>query len=117
MKQNFEITAGDTVPVIITIADDSGAAVNLTGASARWAAAPGTPRRFSPTPVIAKETGAGIEITNAALGELRIDLDPADTQDLAGDFYHELQVTDSSGGVTTPLSGLMTITRQLVRPA
>ena len=116
MKQNFEITAGDTVPVIVTISDDSGAAVNLTGASARWAAAPGTPRRFG-SPVITKDPGAGIAITNAAAGELTVTLEPADTEALSGDYFHELQVTDSSGSITTPLSGLMTVNRPLVRPA
>jgi hypothetical protein len=118
MTMNFTARAGDTTPVYVTILDETtGSVMNLLGVTARWAASPGIPRRFSPTAVITKETGAGIEITNAAQGILRIDLDPADTQDLAGDFYHELQITDSSGGVSTPLSGLLTITRQLVRPA
>lgn len=114
MTMNFTARAGDTISVYVTVPDQDGQPVNLTGASAIWQAAPGTPRRFASTPVLTKATGSGITITNAAAGELRIDLQPGDTAGLVGDFYHELQTTDSGGASTTPLAGLMTLTPQLV---
>ncbi|QQP93559.1 hypothetical protein IGS68_33605 (plasmid) [Skermanella sp. TT6] len=112
--RNFSATAGDTMPVFVIITDQAGAAMNLTGVTAIWQASQGTPARFSPTPVLTKTTDAGITITNAAAGELQIDLEPADTVSLSGDFYHELQLTDASGAVTTPLKGVMHIRKQLV---
>jgi hypothetical protein len=116
--RNFTIRAGDTAPVYVTVLDLAGDPINLTGVSARWQAARGTTARFSSTPALIKSTDSGdIVITEAALGELRIILLPEDTENLVGDFYHELELTDSSGSATTPLSGLMSVTRQLIRAA
>lgn len=112
--KNFSATAGDTMPVYVTVTDQFDGVMPLHNVTAIWQASKGTPGRFSPTPVLTKSSEAGITITNASAGELLIDLQPADTVGLSGDYYHELQLTDSEGAVSTVLRGTMTIIKQLV---
>lgn len=115
MTTNFKATAGDTTPVYVVVRDQAGEVMDLTGASARWMVSRGTPARFSPQVLLTKSTAnGGITITAAPEGEMLIDLQPSDTRNLTGDYYHELELVDGNGAVTTPLSGLMTVTRALV---
>jgi hypothetical protein len=111
---DFTLYQGDTRRIVVTVQDAAGQPVGLVGVAAKWQAAPGTADRFSPTAVITKEIGAGIEITDGVAGELTISLAPEDTAGLTGTYYHELQITDASGDITTVLTGTMTVRRSLV---
>lgn len=97
MTTRFEMYSGDTRTLTVTVRDTSGAAVDLTGATARWALA----KKVGQAALVSKSTGSGIELTDAANGEFTVTLDPADTADLVGDYWHEAEVTDSAGRVVT----------------
>ena len=44
-----------------------------------------------------------------------INIAPDDTEDLAGDYYHECQVTMANGDIATPFSGTFTVVKDLVQ--
>lgn len=52
----------------------------------------------------------GVSITDAANGKFTVTLAPADTKTLAvGTYYHEAEVTDSLGNVSTVTVGKVTL--------
>jgi hypothetical protein len=111
-NQNFEAYKGDTRNISVSVEDDDGAAVDLTGATIKWAAA-NTPTSVA---VISKQTGgSGISITDASGGVFVITLQPADTASLrARTYYHEAQVTDAGGVISTVLTGKMKLFEDLI---
>lgn len=111
-NQNFEMHKGDTRTVTVTVTDDDDQAVNLTGATVKWAVA-NTPTSAT---LISKQTGgSGISITNATGGVFVITLVPADTSSLsARTYYHEAQVTDAAGVVSTVLIGKLKLIEDLI---
>lgn len=109
---NFEMHQGDTKRLRISIKDPSGTAVSLIGAqSIKWWVAK---RVTSTTRFLEKTVGDGITVDDAAGGLLTISLDPEETEDVSGDYYHELEVIDSAGDIGTVLRGTMTVVRALV---
>lgn len=100
-NQNFEMYAGDTKNIEVTIAG-----VNLTGASVKWALKRTV---YEADAVISKDTTGGISITNASGGVFVIALAPGDTTSLSGDYYHEAEITDSASNVSTVFTGKATI--------
>ena len=112
--QNFEIHAGDDLVIPVTVTDQAGQPVDLTGATAAWQAARGTPEKFSKTPALSKATGSGIVLTDPASGTFEITLAAADTEGLRGVFYHEAEVTDAGGNRATVLAGTMTVLATLI---
>lgn len=105
--QNFEMWAGDDLDVVAIVKDASGTVVDITGATVEWAL-----RLTVDSPVLlAKDTAAGITLTNPTQGEFTITLAPADTSALGGrSYYHEAEVT-LGGKITTVLTGWATIHR------
>ena len=109
--QNFTLTAGDTKSLVITVKDNEGVAVDITGASVKWQAA----RSFGKASAISKATGgSGIVLTNPSTGVFTVTLDADDTEDLKGQFYHEAQVTLADGTIATVLFGTMKINPALI---
>ncbi len=103
---NFEMFSGNTRLLEVTVLDQDDAVVDLTGAQAvdySLAKAAGKAAIFE------KTLGTGVTITDAVNGVLQITLLPADTEDLRGTFYQELEVTDAAGRITTVLFGTVTI--------
>jgi len=99
---------GDSATITIPIKDAAGNFVNLSGATARWwmgksVSATGT------DVYIKKGIGTGLVIDQPTTSEwdLVITLYPADTENLTkvGTFYHEAEVVDSGGGVSTVTIG------------
>lgn len=113
-QQNFDMTAGDTKVLRPTdnadggVRDvDNGGTKDLTGATVEWVLAdrPGGPA------VVEKDNAGtgGVQITDAAGGVFDVSLDPADTDDLSGEYYHEAEVTDGSGDTETVWTGWIDI--------
>jgi len=98
---DFSMVAGDSKTLDITVTNDAGAAVDLTGASVVWNAA----RRPYGTAVISK---AG-SITDAPAGKFLVLLEPADTASLEGSFYQAATITGSDGSVSTLFLGALLI--------
>ena len=109
--QNFEIHAGDSRDIVVTVADSQGAAVDLTGAAIAWQLARSA---GSAAPAVSKSLGAGIAITDGPNGVFTVTLDPADTEGLTGLCYHEAEVTDAAGNRSTVLSGVATVIPTLI---
>lgn len=110
--QDIELWAGDTLTLGVTITNEAGAAVNLTGATLRYAIAPS---HNHTTKSVSKTTGSGVTHTDAANGVAQIALLPADTAGLKGVYVHELEVEDSAGKKSTAFVGRVTINPALHR--
>lgn len=98
VNQNFNIYAGNTKKIIVTVKDDNDVALNLTNSSIKWG--------YSD---VLKTTSSGISLSNPTGGEFTITLNPTDTQNKNGTFTHSCELTDAIGNVTTILIGSITI--------
>jgi hypothetical protein len=107
--QNVRMTSGDSRLLTVTVRDDTGVKHDLTGSSIRWQLAP----RYGCDIVASKAVGSGVTITSALNGTFTVQLDPADTACLCGEYRHEAEVTDSAGNVATVLSGTVTIRKDI----
>jgi hypothetical protein len=102
--------AGDTAQLVVTVTDDAGDPVTLTGATAAFALA----RTRGDDPVITKSTiDGGITLTDPANGELTVTVDGTDTADLGGPhgrrYYYEVTLGDETGQTATVTTGTWTI--------
>lgn len=97
-NQNFEMNAGDSKKIIVPVVDEAGILLDLTGAIVRWRLGRGP----SIPPLLEKESPAGITIEGT---RFVITLEPADTQLLKGKFYHEAELTEIDGTVSTVMIG------------
>ena len=113
ITENYSMHSGDSKTIAVS-AVLNGEAVELTGALIVWAIAKNKSNGdFSSTITFSKSIGAGITVTDILAGEFEIELDPADTADLKGDFYHEAEIIDFQGRKTTILDGVLSIQRDL----
>jgi hypothetical protein len=108
VSQNFDIYAGDTKDIIITVKKKDGTPVNLSGATIKWVAVRGK------TTIISKDNDNGIVITDAINGECTIRLDHLDTLSLLGSLYYECVVIDTFGNQTTVAVGTMKVLASFV---
>ncbi len=91
-QANFTLVAGENRPLVVTIVNAAGTAVNITGwALAFYAHAQGA------SPFVTKTTGAGgIVLTDPTAGEATIYLVPADTASQApGNYTYSVWRTDT----------------------
>lgn len=118
-NQNVVIHSGDSHTLTVTV--DDGAtppvALNITGFTIWWwASLMNSSGKFAATATLQKDNtgGGGVAITDAVNGKFQVTLAPADTAALSGDYYHEAQVRDGSGNISTVLTGKLAIVRDLV---
>lgn len=112
----FEMFAGDSKRLIFSIFDKDDEPLDMTDATVRWQASRGSLVKFSRTPSIVKTLGSGIEETSLFDGQFVVILNPQDTEDLSGPYYHEIEIRSALGEVSTAFSGEMTIKKNLIRP-
>ena len=118
-NQDVAIHSGDSHTITVTVDDGATppAAVDISGYTIWWwASRLSSSGKFATTATLQKDNagGGGIAITDAANGKFQITLAPADTASLTGEFYHEAQVRDGTGNISTVLTGKLTIARDLV---
>ena len=108
MATGFTMYSGDTKDVVVDMVDENGASVDVTGAMATYVI------YSSKTPVVlvTKSVGDGIIVLGSTITIL---LDPADTADLSGYYYHELEVTNYVGVVATVLQDSIKILKDMVQ--
>jgi hypothetical protein len=97
---NLSIKQGDDISRRLTITDSAGAAVDLTGASLAFHL-----RRLGGA---SDALGAALVVnTPATAGIATLALSAAQTAALLGDtvYQYEIEVTDASGKVSTPVEG------------
>ena len=92
----FDVSAGTDFSILIKITDCNGP-VDLTGAtSIKWACTPNIPNKFTPK-TIEKTLSSGVTVVTAAAGDIKVALDPLDTESLKNQFYTEVEATLSGG--------------------
>lgn len=98
------IYQGESKSLDYEIALPDGTPKDLSLYFAEWRLTP----RGDETPVIAKTLGNGITYTDAAAGQLIVELAPTDTEIPTGIYRRELRIT-SSGNAHTADYGRLTI--------
>lgn len=116
-NQDFEMWAGDSKKLLITVYEPDGSTMDLTGATVVWA----LQGQDDEAPLVTKSTTEVGEIimTGAANGIVEVRLVPADTETLGGSsfhevkrYFHELEIT-ASGTVSTVTAGTVQIHRSI----
>ena len=104
VNQNFEMYAGDSKNIVVSVTDGSARPLDLTGASVKWILKPTQPTSEN---LIEKSTPEIVLDVYTAT----IKLLPVDTENLAGNYYHEAELTDQIGNVSTIMVGTVKINR------
>jgi hypothetical protein len=111
LNQKITFWRGDTGELTFPVKNKDGTWKDLTGAqSARWWMGKNVNAKSSSV-YIEKNNDpfGGLEIVNPGGGDewdLVITIKPIDTENLkAGDFYHEAEVVDAAGQVSTVMTG------------
>jgi len=108
-NQNFTIWADNHKDLLITVRNDNSVEVDLTSSSSIIWVLSGDDLSAS---LVRKATGGdGVTISGCTF---TVSLSPADTGNLAGTYYHEAQVTNASGDVSTVTTGMATINRTVI---
>ena len=104
-SQDFLMWSGDDKTITVTVYDNDDVVVDITGATITWELS----QNVDSTALISKTVGSGITLSDPTNGIFTIALDPADTASLSGRYYHEAEITDAAGDVSTALVGHATI--------
>lgn len=123
LLHSFDMHRGDDRQLTYTIVDqqDPAQAVNITGAEFVWVLAMQDLSVSTPQPLgdalVTKTESAGVVITDAPNGGVRVDLGSGDTQGRLAPayYYHELQMT-LGGYVTTLVYGIISLKRDRAEP-
>ena len=100
IRQNFSMYAGDSKEIVVPVVG----VTSLNGSTAKWIMKNNTSQ-------VLKDTISGITLTGT---EVHIRLDPIDTSTLSGMYYHEAELTDQLGNVSTIFTGTVIINKSLV---
>lgn len=104
-NQDLLLWSGDDKVITVTVYDNDDAIVNITSATITWQLS----HNVSSAALISKTVGSGISLSDPSNGQFTITLDPADTASLSGRYYHEAEITDIGGNVSTAMVGHATI--------
>lgn len=105
-SQNFEIHAGDTKQVIITVTDENDAILPLSGYDITWVMY----RQTSKEEVLRKELGDGITVPTPSNGQIVIGFLPTDTADIVPNTYsHECEISSGPDDIATICTGTVKI--------
>lgn len=110
-NSDFSMHSGDDLTLSVTVKDAAGAVVDVTGATGVFGIGKtdsnGEPKGAPlAEPVVAVEDGPN--------GVLSVTIVPANTADLAGDYWYELELTGADTKVSTVLYGTLTVQKDLV---
>ena len=109
---SFAVQAGQDINLDFTITDSAGSAVNLNGATVRFAAA----RTVGSTPVLdttASPQTATITFSSPISNTFTASIKDTDSDGLRGDYYYEVKITDSSGNEAISNRGIITFEQAL----
>lgn len=115
--QNFEMAAGDSKVLKVTVTDEAGSALPLAGTSSVvWRMA----RTARSLPVLSKTIADGVTIITdqAAQGEAncgRIDIriESAESAPLDGEYFHDCHLVDATGAHSTIFYGRIFVSPNL----
>ena len=107
---SFEMVSGETKYLVITILQEGTSTPrNITADTFTWLLRP----KNGGASLASYSIGSGIALTTPASGILTVTLSAAATTAQAGEFTHELRMTASTGEITVPVRGVITIVRGL----
>lgn len=117
VNQNFDHWRGDSKHISIPVKDEDGTAIDLTGGSARWWLGKSASATGSGV-LVKKSSGAGLTLSQVnGFWTALVVLDPEDTQALRpGSYYHELEIIDADGAVSTVTTGTVNIRPTMITP-
>ena len=104
---SFPLVAGQDITLTISVTDSAGAAVDLTGASARFVLSTPNDRVTVLDSADSPQT-ATCAVTNEAGGVVTVTITAANSAALLGDYYYEIKVTDSAGAESVTNRGIIT---------
>ena len=107
--QNDSFYSGDHRTFTFTVKDGDAVVIDITGASFLWTCRRSALSAVAEISKVSGESPSEIDILVAANGTLVVSIYPSDTAGISGEFYHELQMTDAFGNVTTVAFGTLTI--------
>jgi hypothetical protein len=102
-NQNVEIHIGDSKRICLTIYDEDDNLLDITDYTLYYYV-----YESSGNPLITKSSGDGITIVNAGNGSCTVDFEPSDTENMSGDYKHEVDITDGTD-VYTVMTGKLTV--------
>lgn len=111
--QSFPAMSGDELVLPITVRDNAGDLVNLTGASARFALARTPKATTIAIDSDASPATASILFTDAANGELSVTITDENAEALEGDYYYECKVTDNASREAVVVRGWISFAKNL----
>lgn len=102
--QSFTIQAGQDVNLNFTVTDRAGATRDISGTSIRFALS----RKAWSNPLLDSSEGtATVTITSGVQGRFTVALSDTNTDNLIGDYYYEVKITDGAGNETIAARGLV----------
>lgn len=121
LKQDLDMYQGNKRTLGFTVEDEDagdGSPLDITTWDIKWAASKYTPDKssFSKTPTLEKKSSVGnveIEKVDAVNGVLDVKIIGADSALTAGEYYHELELTDASGETVVGATGDLTVLRNI----
>lgn len=99
--------AGESKNLVISIVNSDGTIPNLVGSTFKWK----LDVRNNP---VEKDSTNGISILDEQAGTVKVKLDPIDSKNLSGNFFHELEMTDSNGNINVVLTGILQIRTNII---
>lgn len=108
--------AGNSHKIRITVTDNNTSnPLNLTGCTIKFKV---SKKPKDASPLFEKTLGSGVTVIGPmADGVFEAVIAPADTLGKSGDFYHEADVKEPGGRLTTVSTGKLTVIGTLVREA
>ena len=104
-NQDFLMWSGDNKTITVTVYDNDDVVVDITNVAITWELS----QNVDSVALISKTAGSGITLSDPTNGIFTITLDPANTGSLSGRYYHEAEITDLSGDISTVMVGHATI--------
>jgi len=104
-QQGFILTSGDDDTFTITYQDADGNVQDITGWTF-WLTIKENKSDTDAEAVVQKTVTSHTDPTN---GKTEIDVDAADTEDLAGNYWYDMQREDENGDIKTFAHGVMSI--------
>ena len=105
---NLVIDQGTTFSSIITLNNQNGTPMNLTGFTVK--------SQFRKSYQSSTATSFTASIYDAAAGQIRLQLAPADSSNVrAGRYLYDIELTSPVGEKTRPLEGLVIITPEITK--
>lgn len=107
-NQHVTMWAGESKRLEVTIKDEAGTVIDITGLRVQWALRP-HPRQGTAILHYDNQNLGNVSVVNAAGGVCRVTIPASATRTLEGVHYHEMKLTDADGLEHTVLTGKLTI--------